>query len=157
MADHHTLLKEINNYQDTVFGILAFLNECGWSVESKSMDPELKFGLGRRMSTSSSNRVSPNNDVTPDLVVQKGGSLHLVAEAKHSWSAEGDWNESVQQVRKYDDDLSGWWTADEKLQGAHDMVLLVHGSQAVHVSDFITRGVKEKGLVFDRRLAVVGY
>ncbi len=157
MKTHQALLNEIDNYQDTIFGILAFLNECGWSVGTKTMDPKLRFGLGRRMSTTPSNTISPNNEVTPDLVVQKGASFRLVSEAKHSWSPEADWDDSIKQIKKYDDKLGGWWNGNAGPEVSHDLVLLVHGSQAVRVSDFVKAGVEEGKFHFDRKLAVVGY
>jgi hypothetical protein len=157
VADHHTLLKQVNNYQDTIFGLFAFLNECGWSAERKSIDPELNYGLGRRMDTSPENKVSPNNIVTPDLVVQKRTDLALVAEVKHSWSQESDWEDVIEQLQKYDDELKGWWTPSEMLPTEHDLVLLVHGSQVVKCVDFLKARLAAGGARIDRALTVVGY
>lgn len=157
MTDHDLLIRQINNYQDTLIGLLAFLNECGWLPNEKKMEEDFQFGVGRRMDTSSANTISPNNIITPDLVVQKQKHFRVVGEVKHSWAAVGDWDENLRQMVKYDDDLVGWWSSSERAPDGHDLALLVHSSQAVKVSDFIDEKLKKKELSFGRNLAVVGY
>lgn len=157
MSAHQDLLKQIDNYNDTVFGLVAFLNECGWSPEAKKMETGFRFGVGRKMETSPSNTISPSAVVTPDLVVQRRKGNGIVAEVKHSWSTSGDWGEYVGQVQKYDDDLLGWWSDDQRLSVPHDLALLVHGSHAVKVSDFVIEGISTKRFSFVRPLVVVGY
>jgi hypothetical protein len=77
------------------------------------------------MTTSAANRGSPDNDVTPDCVLQFGRTHGLVAEAKLGLPKDsGGWDKDIAQLEKYDDDLSGWWTSDEKLP-MHDLVALV--------------------------------
>ncbi len=157
MPEHAALLREIDNYQDTVFGLLAFLNECGWSPEKRTVHPELHFGVGRRMDTSPHNNVSPNATVTPDLIVQKEDNSGVVAEVKHSWPSTSAWDDAISQIEKYDDDLLGWWTDSESLAEPHELVLLVHGSQAVKVSDFVGKAVDAGRHNFARKPIIVGY
>ena len=68
------------------------------------------------------------------------------------------WTEKLQQVRKYDDSLLGWWTKDEALP-SHDVALLVPQSRAVRVGDILTKEKKSKKgtLKFKRPTALIGF
>lgn len=156
-AQHLALLKQIDNYNDTVFGLVAFLNECGWSAEARNMDSGFRFGVGRKMEALLADETLQRGTITPDLVVQREQEQGIVAEVKHSWSSSADWNENIEQIQKYDQNLIGWWSANERLDKPHDLALLVHGSRSVKVSDFLTEGIKAGKFVFSRQLSVVGY
>jgi hypothetical protein len=68
----------------------------------------------------------PPRDVTPDLVAQHDETYGVVAEAKGSLPrSEQHWHKAVRQARRYDTDLSGWWTPNAALP-MHDTVLLVN-------------------------------
>lgn len=66
--------------------------------------------------------------------------------------------EKLKQLRKYDDDLLGWWTETERLP-SHDIACLVQFSRMVMVSDILTehREKEESDLKFERNLAVIGF
>lgn len=109
------------------------------------------------MSTSAANRVSPSNTVTPDCVLQFDRASGLVAETKLSLpKSEQTWDRDIQQLEKYDDDLAGWWTPDERIS-THDLVALVPLARAVRFADRIEAGTKEGKWRFARKIAVVGF
>jgi len=109
------------------------------------------------MATSSDNRISPSKAVTPDCLVQFGKLQGLVAEAKLGLPRNEEiWDGDIEQLAKYDDDLIGWWTENEKIT-AHDLVALVPLARAIKFCDRLRRGVSEGKWVFQRNVAVVGF
>ncbi|MGA8409462.1 MAG: hypothetical protein WB680_19985 [Candidatus Acidiferrales bacterium] len=109
------------------------------------------------MTTSQSNRVSPGTVVTPDCVIQMDDTNGLVAEAKLGLPKDDRiWDEHIQQLEKYDDELVGWWTLNEQL-ATHDLVALVPLSRAVRFADHLERGINKGKWRFDRKIAVVGF
>jgi hypothetical protein len=126
---------EANDYRETVQTLLAFaafVCHTGQAMREGS-----RFGFGRRMRTSTKNLVSPETDITPDCVTQKHATYGIAAEAKKQISRQRDyWEAHVQQLRKYDDELTGWWTDEEKI--AHsDAILLIHQSRGRDFSRFL--------------------
>jgi hypothetical protein len=80
-----------------------------------------------------------------------------VAEAKLGLPQETKlWEGDVRQLEKYDDDLTGWWTNDEKI-GNHDIIALVPFSRSVRFCDVVADGIKKKKWSFHRKLAMVGF
>ena len=82
---------EINDYEQTVNAILSF---AAFVVhDGKSQRPGSEFGIGRRMTTSADNSISPSSDITPDLVAQKSQEYGIVAEAKKTLDQnQSNWN-----------------------------------------------------------------
>jgi hypothetical protein len=110
------------------------------------------------MTTSPQNRVSPSTDVTPDLVLQRNDA-GVVAEITYSLANDtAHWRQKLEQVVKYDDPLTGWWSKDEKL-AQHDIAFLVPQSRAVRVGDILKEeaGNKDGTIKLKYRTAVVGF
>ncbi|MFC1620171.1 hypothetical protein ACFL45_09520 [Candidatus Neomarinimicrobiota bacterium] len=130
------LSNKIEDYEQTVQALLAF---AAFVVhDGQSFRPSSRFGLGRRMLTSEKNIVNPSADITPDLVAQKSSDYGIIAEAKKSLSKDQEnWLHDLTQLRKYDDDLVGWWTGDEKITTA-DTILLVHISRSRQFARFFS-------------------
>jgi len=124
----------VNDYEQTVNAILGF---AAFIVhDSTSQRLNSNFGFGRRMTTSSNN-LSPSIDITPDLVAQKSKKYGIVAEAKKSLDQnQVNWIDHLEQLRKYDDDLEGWWTIDEKINHS-DAIMLIHQSRSRPFASFI--------------------
>ncbi|HEX7153164.1 MAG TPA: hypothetical protein VF618_16885 [Thermoanaerobaculia bacterium] len=117
-----------DDYRSTVNAMLAFsafVVHDGTSPREKS-----HFGFGRRMTTSSANIVAASGDITPDLVAQKSDSYGVVAEVKRSLPLDRTrWIVPLKQLRKYDDELTGWWTENERIAEA-DATLLLHQTRS---------------------------
>jgi hypothetical protein len=65
-----------------------------------------------------------------EVVAQKSEAYRVVAEVKRSLPSDRTkWRSHVAQVRKYDDDLIGWWTDDNRI-GEADTALLLHQSRS---------------------------
>jgi len=123
------------DYEQTVNAILSF---AAFVVhDGKSRRPHSEFGIGRRMTTSSENSISPNREITPDLVAQKSQDCGIVTEAKKTLEQnQSNWISHVQQLRKYDDNLEGWWTEDEKITHS-DTIMLIHQSRGRPFARFL--------------------
>lgn len=131
----HEILKSSNDYLQTVHSILAF----GALVvhDGISRRPNAEFGFGRRMNTSPNNLKTPSSEITPDLVAQKSKKYGIVAEAKKSLDKDqSNWTQHAERLRKYDDDLGGWWTEDEKIKN-FNAVMLIHQSRGRLFRDFL--------------------
>lgn len=156
--NHVRTIEDCDNYYNTVLAALALINVLRWKEPERELDPGAKFSVGRRMTTSDKNTVSASTDITPDVVLQCNGK-GFVGEITNSLTENNDyWTEKLQQVRKYDDSLLGWWTKDEALP-SHDVALLVPQSRAVRVGDILTKEKKSKKgtLKFKRPTALIGF
>ena len=138
MATKEELLKasrdRINDYEQTVNAILAF---AAFVVhDGTKQRPNSQFGFGRRLTTSPNNP-SPSIEITPDLVAQKSKKYGIVAETKKSLDQNlSNWNQHVEQLRKYDDNLQGWWTENEKIDESN-AVMLIHQSRGRLFKNFL--------------------
>jgi len=143
--DHQRVVEDTDNYITTVLVTLAFVNELRWKPEERKLDPDVKWGVGRRMKTSPQNAVSPSTISTPDCVIQSATSqLGMVAEVTTKLTTEPDrWRQKLRQVKTYDEDLAGWWSANRKI-AKHDLSLLVHLTRAIHVADIAEEEAKRK-------------
>ncbi|MCX6539307.1 MAG: hypothetical protein NT151_10315 [Acidobacteria bacterium] len=128
------LIDAAIDYEQTVHALLAFAALVTHNGVSKREGAE--FGLGRRMTPAPVPAPTADNpeavvqpdDVTPDLVAQKTATYGIVAEAKKSLDRDGHYEQHIQQLRKYDAALAGWWTESEQIQHS-DAAILVHQSR----------------------------
>jgi len=133
------------------------VNEVRWNQDKRSLRSEVKYELGRRMTTSPTNPVSPRAEVTPDAVVQAKEQSGFVVEVKLGLPKEVCfWDKDIRQVQKYDDDLEGWWTRSEHIP-AHDILVLVPLTRAVRFVDRVKDGIQERKWDFRRSLSVTGF
>jgi hypothetical protein len=155
--DHQDVREACDTYTDGVFAVLALVNESRWDPEVRELRSTVRYEVGRRMTTSPMNRTSPSTIVTPDCVIQFERVQGLVAEAKLGLPKSDEiWDSHIQQLEKYDDELTGWWTPDEKIS-AHDLVALVPLARAVRFADRLESGVREGKWTFQRKIAVIGF
>lgn len=147
-----SLEEECDYYANTVMALKTFVHEMTWDAEGKH-----KMSFGRSMHTSANNRVSPNNVVTPDLVLQCDEKWGIIGEAKMSFSRSATYREQhLIPVMKYDDKLAGWYTADENISG-HDLVLIVNNLNAVEVREHIEKLIKAKKMQFNCPFALISF
>jgi hypothetical protein len=116
-SHHESIRRKAEDYATSVHALLSFaacVVHDGTSLLSGST-----FGIGRRMTKTT------GDEVTPDLVAQKSGAYGVVAEIKKSLPADREkWSRTVSQLRKYDDDLTGWWTSGERLEQSDTIALI---------------------------------
>ena len=143
---------EAQNYRTTILALHIFAGFL------KQNEKTARHSIGRRMTTSDNNLVSKRNDQTPDLVVQVSETEGYVCEAKMTMSNDKEgWDEHVQQLQKYDDDLEGWWTHDSKLKNESNTVLLIDAEKSIKLKKHIESLIKANGLLFRQPIAFVGF
>ena len=128
------LIDAARDYEQTVRALLAFAALVTHNGVSKR--DTAQFGLGRRMTPApvpaptgdNPEAVVQPDDVTPDLVAQKSATYGIVAEAKKSLDRDGHYEQHIQQLRKYDSALAGWWTETGQVEHS-DAAILVHQSR----------------------------
>jgi hypothetical protein len=107
------------------------------------------------MTTSKTNAIAPSADVTPDLVAQKSGTYGLVAEMKRTLpTGESKWEQTIRQLRKYDDTLVGWWSSDGSLPMT-DTTILVHYSRSRAFVTYIQEYIKTNPEALSDRTSVI--
>jgi hypothetical protein len=156
--DDTRIREDADNYVNSVLAVLALVNELRWDSGKRLLRSSTNYEIGRRMTTSANNTISPETQITPDFVVQES-KYGVIGEITYSLAQdEAGWLDKLKQLRKYDDDLLGWWTPTEKLP-SHDIACLVQFSRMVMVSDILAkhRRKKKTDLKFESNLAIVGF
>jgi len=150
--------KIIDDYEVTTQAILAFISLLTFDMTNKKILPRAKFCVGRSMTTSNKNRVSPNKEVTPDIVIQRFTDDGYVIEVKKGLPADRSlWKAKFLQLIKYDDeDLKGWWTDDEKFD-IYNLIGLIHQSRAVDFYNGFISYLRTKKIKIINPLAIVQY
>lgn len=149
------LKNEANDYNQSVLALLAF--SALIVHDGAGRYPDSHFGFGRRMTTSTPDPVSQNSDITPDLVAQRSGLYGVIAEVKKSLPAdEQRWISVAEQVRKYDDNLEGWWTDTGKI-ATWNSILLLYYKRSVKFVKWLKREIERNPDVFGPASAVVEF
>ena len=150
--------KKIEDYRTTIQALEAFISLVTWDPGTKEQIPGSRYSIGRRMETSSKNRISPNTSVTPDSVIQRSSNLGYVVEAKKSLphNKNDNWRDVVDQLLKYDDDLIGWWTDNELISLACPLLLL-HISRSADFGMYLSSLITGSKLNFLRPVSIVEF
>jgi hypothetical protein len=135
----------------------ALANELLWDEGKERLVINGKVYFGRKMDTSPSNRISPDAQVTPDLLVLRSENANYVVEAKLALSKDPAKREDkLIEVQKYDDDFRGW-DGSGGYVASHDIILLVRFFHGVNVRDQIAQLRADKKMRFERNFAVVTF
>ncbi|MGQ0795660.1 MAG: hypothetical protein ACT4N5_05710 [Nitrosopumilaceae archaeon] len=141
------LLKEIDNYRQTVGAILALGTILIRYYNSA-------FRVGHKLKPSPQNRIQSNEDVTPDILAQ-GINLNLIGEVKKSFPQNEEWWLSdLKQIEKYDDNLTNWVNGQVE---NHDLMLLTHISRGPKLRSFLERKIAEGKIQFNRPLSIIEF
>lgn len=138
MNTEQAIRDEIDNYNDSIFAIVGFMNFYRFDDQTRNMRGDVLVFQGRRLTPS-----KPKNGaaevpeyVTPDLGILPPTNHGVLAEVKRSFPKDQQhWLDDFQQLMAYDDDLTGWPTLSQKVPN-HDIVLLLHQTRAIAVKDY---------------------
>jgi hypothetical protein len=130
--------RKVEEYETTIMALRAFCKIITDYHKSDDSSVVCHTSYGRRMSTSANNRVHPSNTATPDAVIQIGDYWGMIVEAKRTMPKNNNdcWRDTVNQMRKYDDKLQGWWTANGELSLAN-VALLVDVDRSIDFSRYV--------------------
>jgi len=149
---------KIENYRTTILALEAFISLITWDIINNKQIQGSRFSIGRRMDTSSTNKISQNCTVTPDAVIQREINLGYIVEIKKSLpkNQNDNWQEVIDQLVKYDDDLLGWWT-DNEMISIPCPVLLLHISRSADFGMYLDSLINGKKLSFDKSVSIVEF
>lgn len=149
------LWEDIDDYTDTVFGIIGFLNFYRFDDQTKKMRTDVVVFQGRKLLTSKQEE-GEIRYVTPDLGVLAPDDSSVLGEVKKSFPLNQSlWMDDFKQLLSYDDHLKGWPNAPETV-ARHDIVLIVHQSRAVDVKDYY-EARKDTEIRFTRPFVIVEF
>ena len=151
-----------DNYAQTVVALCAFANEILFDDDLHKPHASGSVHCGRRFTTSQTNRHSRNTDVTPDLAVVGPADYRVIAEAKLGFDSDpkkfaARVQEVVEQIEKYDDDLTGWPATRKAsdLPPNHDLAVLVNFEDAKRLARELKNRQNNKSFSVNRSFAIV--
>ena len=148
---------KIEDYRTTIHALQAFVGFVTWDDANVTILPGSRSSLGRRMETSSLNKVAASTVVTPDAVIQRTPILGYVVEVKKSLPRNNDlWRRIVAQLLKYDDNLQGWWTYNEEIEKSC-IVLLIEISRAADFKNYLQGLINANEVRFDRPFSIIEF
>jgi hypothetical protein len=160
MNAEQAIRAEIDNYSDSLFAIIGFMNLYRFDDKTRQMRGDVLLFQGRRLTPSPEKSKNANGEtvdyVTPDLGILLPGDKGVLGEVKRSFPRDTKyWMDDFQQLMAYDDDLTGWPNASKRVAG-HDIVLLLHYSRAVAVKDYYEKHSTD-AIRFTRPFAIVEF
>lgn len=160
MNDEKEIRNEINDYEQTIHAIVGFMNFFLFDPGRKERRNDVIAFQGRRFSPSPGKSINEKGErvdyVTPDIGILLPSKSGVIGEVKKSFPLDQKhWFKTFEQLMKYDDDLIGWPTGDEKID-SHDIVLILHQSRGERVSEFYETH-KEKEIEIKRPFSIVEF
>ncbi|MGA2279624.1 MAG: hypothetical protein ABSG80_04910 [Verrucomicrobiota bacterium] len=160
MNAEQELRNEIDNYNDSLFAIIGFMNFYRFDDTSRKMREEVLLFQGRRLTPSVAKATNAKGEtveyVTPDLGILLPSGKGVLGEVKKSFPRDSEhWMDDFEQLMAYDDDLTGWPNESEKVS-SHDVVLLLHETRAVAVRKFYEQKMG-KEIRFIRPFSIVEF
>jgi hypothetical protein len=153
---------EIENYTDTVFAIIGFINFYRFDDSKKQMRSDVVAFQGRKFSPSSEKEKEVKSDanaakyVTPDLGILLPTNSGVLGEVKKSFpSEEQHWFDDFRQLMTYDDDLLGWPSVTGSV-ASHDVALLLHQARGRAVCRFYEKHLGNE-IQFRRPFCIVEF
>jgi len=146
--DEEKIKEEIDDYEYTLQTLIALSGIFEHDFSGKSIQ-------GLTLKTSSKNTVSPSTNVTPDLVTEFQSSelknIGVTTEVKTDLPKNKDyWEDYVEQLKKYDDDLSGWKNDIKN----HDVMFISNPLRTSDFFDYVESGPISKKYQFQRNLII---
>jgi hypothetical protein len=148
--------EKIENYISTIHVSQAFISLVTW--KDNRVTDGTHYSFGRRMNTSDQNRISPNELVTPDIVIQCQPDLGYIVEVKKTLSKDNrEWENVSKQIIKYDDLLTGWWESSDETIDKQCVVLLIHQTRSIEFCDFFREYGKRDNITIAENISIVEF
>ena len=136
--------EQSDSYERTIETIIAFDFAVRYDNKGNCLASSY-FLPGRRLLIKTTDS---SKEVTPDIVLQLTNSYGIIAEAKITASNEQDFEKTYEQIKKYDNELTGWKTSSGKID-LHDLSLLVNDLKRNIASNYFS------GKTFGRKFTLV--
>lgn len=154
-------LDQIDDYEDTIFAILGFVNFYRFDDATRKMRDDVVVFQGRWLTPSPGKALTPEGNevafVQPDFGILYEPNRGVLGEAKKSFPQDRTlWRDDFRQLMGYDDDLTGWPCQGESV-AQHDVVLLTHQTRVVAVVDYCREKMATGQVRFERPFAIVSF
>ena len=148
--------EQIEDYKESIFAIVGFIHLFRYDDAARAMRDDIEVSQGRRMRTSSSNPISPDNEVTPDFCIQGPANKGVVGEVKKSFPSNDTlWMDDFRQLMSYDDNLVNWLTESGRIDD-HNIVLLTHIGRSRALTRYF-HGHDGEEIAFTRSFLIVEF
>lgn len=138
--------NEIDDYLGSIVGLYAFAESACWDESSRAKRKESQYSIPYKFKIN-------EKEITPDSAIQLDSDYGIVSEMKKHFN-ESKPNQ-FEQLKKYDNDLEGWWTENKKIK-THDLVLLCHMFSSIGAVDNY-KNWENEGNNFDRNFAIIEF
>lgn len=160
MASQQVIREEVDNYKDTIYAIVGFMNLFRYDDESKSMRDNILLFQGCKLyprveeENAEDERNNNGEYITPDIGIVLSEDYGIIGEVKCSFPRDNTlWKDDFVQLMKYDRELNGWPTITGNIK-THDVVLLTHYSRAVAVKKYFE---ENEEFSFKRPFSIIEY
>jgi hypothetical protein len=154
---------EIDDYKDTIFAILGFCSLWFFDRGRRTNRPYTIVFQGRHLvpsyQISSGELTSEPREICPDLGVVVNGNKGILGEVKKNFPPRANDDRArriVDQLKSYDQNLTGWPTNDGKL-ASHEIVLLVHQTTSKRAQEYFAENLNAGRLGFTRPFAILQF
>jgi len=149
MIDETIIRTEIDNYEFACNNVVVFEKLFLDAISAKTHQ-------GRKLRTSTNNKISPDTDVTPDLVFEEKNNsdgYKAVNEIK-AWFPKDKkyWYDIAEQLKKYDDNLTNWEFGNNS---NHDIMLTTDPQFTNKFKDYVAQLGLEEKIKIDRNLIIM--
>jgi hypothetical protein len=155
-----TVIKdEIDNYNDTIFAIIGFMNLFRYDDIHKKMRDDVVTFQGWKLHPKTEHteeHAEVPDYITPDIGIALTGDIGIIGEVKSSFPMnQTHWMDDFVQLMKYDQELEGW-PNKASIVKSHDIVLLLHFSRAVVVRKYY-ESKKDGEIFFTRPFCIIEF
>lgn len=136
--------EDINNYEYVCQIIVAIIHTIEYNINAKCCQ-------GKIMLTSNTNKISPNTEITPDVVVEeiRENGYNLIIEIKADLPRDKEhWKDVSDQLMKYDDCLTGWESKNQRL---HDIMLITNPNRTFDFNEHLN----SNNIRYDRNFSLI--
>jgi hypothetical protein len=146
MSAKQTFLNIIDNYKDTIYAIIGFMNFYRYDDSTHSDRKDIFVFQGRKLfrKDNADKEGDDKKYITPDIGICLPENTGIIGEVKNSFPMDKSlWEKELEQIVSYDKEFVGWPCKSGEVSN-HDIVLLVHYSRAVAIRDYYREGKDDK-------------
>jgi len=130
--DIERMLDDVDNYTQSLNASLCFIHIFIWDKENNRVYSDVKYFIGKAYQP---------NDITPDITLLLPNRRGLIVECKRSISRNEDssrdeWQKIIDQLKKYDDTLTGWDTSGGNVD-QQELILLINQKYSKIFVDYL--------------------
>lgn len=147
-------MERSESYVATIYALQGFILAVKQKIPMNAGN--VMSSIGRRMHYG--NGKTKRDFCTPDLVIQITPSTGIIGEAKLlvSGTPEKHWDKYTDQLKRYDEELIGWWTTNEQIDQAY-IVLITHIEYSSQIGDYIQTKLSYDDNKFNHPVSVIEF